>query len=74
MTISAAINLRLDLHAGAQHRELSIYNLLGLGKHPEESFSLKSTDNLLTQQLLNLSCLSKEPAYHPQISAVAMLA
>lgn len=46
-----------------QQRGLSIYNLLVLGEHPEESFSLKSTDNLLTQQLLNLSCLSKEPAY-----------
>lgn len=67
-------DLLLDLETGAQHRELSIYNLLVLGKHPEERFSLKSTDNLLTQQLLNLSCLSNEPAYLHQISAVAMLA
>lgn len=56
------------------HREPSIYHPLVLGEHPEESFSIKSTDNLLTQQLLNLSCLLKKPAYLLQISAVAMLA
>lgn len=41
------------------------YDLVPLGEDPEESFSLKSTDNLLTQQLLNLSFLWKKPAYLP---------
>lgn len=45
-----------------------------LGRNPEESFSPKSSDNLLTQQLLNPRYLSKEPVNLHQISAVAMLA
>ncbi len=77
VTTSATVHLNdflLDLQSAMQHRELRIYNALVLGKNPEESFSLRSTDNLLTQQMLNLSCLSKEPVNLPQISAVAMLA
>lgn len=60
------------MKTGIQRREISIYNLAELGRRPEESFSPKSTDNLLTQQLLNLSCLSKETVNLLPISAVAM--
>lgn len=64
----------LNLQPGMQHRELSMCDALLFGGNPEESFSLMSADNLLTQQRLNLSCLSKEPANLLQISTVVMLA
>lgn len=34
-----------DLDIGMQYKELIIFNLPIFGEHPEESFSLKSSDN-----------------------------
>lgn len=43
------------------HGETGVHQSIALGQHPEERFSPQHTDNCLIQQLLNLSCLSKEP-------------
>lgn len=63
--VLSQLRLLLELQTEAPHWEFTHYDLVVLGEDPGESFSLKSSDNLLSQQLLNLSCLSKEPAYPP---------